>query len=363
MTDISKSKSEEEEIRLKNVLEGVKEFGLELKRNWFWIALLIALFTLLNLYLTSKKDITYPTSLTFMVNEEEGGGAGGVGSILSTFGLGGGGGGEYNLDKIKELSKTLRIIKEALFVKGNVDEKEDFFANHLIREYKFHELWKEDTTGLKNFLFTDGDFKTFSRTENKALKSIYYKVRGNDELGIEGIMSIAFEGATGIFDMQIRSTNENLSIYLLEALYEKLSSFYIEGTIEKPKATFDNLQVQVDSLNEVLRSKEYQLAKATDSNQRLVTRTAQLKQDRLRRDVQLLTLEYGKNLEQLKLADFALKNATPFFQEIDRPIAPIPPSKRPYVKAIIFGIALGALLGIIYFIIRKIFRDALAEEV
>ncbi len=347
----------EDEITLKELILKVQEFYREVLRNWKIVAVFLVLGGSYFLYTAITTPVTYVADMTFMVNEESGGSNGGMGSILGQFGLGGGGGGEFNLDKIAELSKSLRITKEALFEKAVVKNKLDYFANHIIKAEQIHEKWKKDTTGLKDFYFTNSEIEKFGKTERRALKIVYNQVKGNPN--IEPLMLVYYEKETSILTMEVESQSEELSILFLKELYEKVSQFYIKESTDKPKATFDKLKEKRDSISQELARKESLLAKAIDSNIGLVSRSAQLKIDRLQRDVQMLSVAYAEIVKNTEMAAFNLKIAMPFFQVIDEPFSPLRPNRESKIKAIILGAFLGSFLAIIIIIGRKIYRDAM----
>ena len=57
---------------------------------------------------------------------------------------------------------------------------------------------------------------------------------------------------------------------------------------------------------------------------------------------------YGESIKNLEIADFSLKNKTPFIQIIDRPFAPLTPIFKSKLMAIIKGGFLGGFLGITF---------------
>jgi hypothetical protein len=314
------------------------------------------------LFMVGKAWLTpevYPANLTFMVNEDEGG-RGGISSILGQFGLsGGGGGGKFNLDKITELARSRRIVQNALLHMVSIGGQEDYIANHLIREYGYHKKWKKDTTGLKGFLFAKNDLAKFRPVENKVLKILYGRLAGDPENKVEGIFSISYGEDTGIFSVSVKSTSEQLSILLAETLYDRLSSFYIDKSTEKQLQTYNIAKAKADSFKKLLDTKQYQLLKFDDSNKGLVLRTAEASKLQLQRDLQVYAIAYGEALKNVEYADFALKNATPFFQEIDRPVGPIKPAGESKKKALLIGGFLGVFLGAGYVVGRKIYREAM----
>lgn len=350
---------QDDEITLKELILKIQEYWQEILMNWKLVILVSGLFAsgfLLKAWLTPA---TYPATLTFMVDEDEGGGdRSGAGAILGQFGFGGGGG-KFNLDKIVELSRSRKIVSMALFEKETIAGKEDFLVNHIIREYDFHEKWEDDNTGLKEFYFRHDDFEKFSRNENNVLKSVFGKVVGNPMKDVEGLMSSGYNKDTGILHVSSKSTSEMLSIKLANQLYKNLSEFYIEKTIAKQQLTYEILKTKLDSLNRNLTNTNYALLKFEDTFRNLGLKQYQAKKIKLQGELQKYAAAYAATYQNLEIADFSLKNKTPFIVAIDEPISPISPSIESKIKALIIGGFLGGFITITFLIGRKLVFDQL----
>jgi len=345
MSEQSQTNVDDNIITLKDVILKIHECYREVVKNWLTVLLIALPLVLYMLY-----------RATFMINEDEGGGMGGIGDILGTFGFSSGAS-EYNLDKVLYLSRTRKIIQESLF--DSLDN--DFIANHLIKAYDFHESWDEDTTGFKDFLFTHNDFESFNNIENIVLMSLHGIIIGNPKEGIDGIFTSQIDDATGIMAFTVQGPSEKLSIATVKSIYENLSRFYVDKTIEKQKHTFDLTKSKVDSLLIKLNHYQYQYLKFQDTNRGLRLKQYEDRKVKLNRDIQVLTMAYGEALKNQEIADFALKTKTPFIQPIDFPIGPLRASKniRTYVRRVVIGFILGSFLGVLFVLSRKIYREVM----
>ncbi len=351
---------DDEEVSMKDLFEKGKEYFYEILRNW-WLVLLIALPILaFFLYQAVTTPTTYKADLTFMVEEDAGPKLGGMANILGSFGLGGGT--TYDLDKIIELLKSRKIIQSALFEKTTIDGKEDYYANHLIRKYDYHEKWADDTTGIKNFLYVRDNIDAFTNPENRVLKILYSDIIGNPAEGKPSMLESEITVLSGILTLSFTSVDQNISVRFLKLLYEKLSKYYVDKTVEKSRETYELIKSKTDSIKGVLDSKEYQLANFKDTQRGLYLKTKQLKEMQLERDVRMLNVMYGESIKNLEMAEFALSNKTPFIQAIDLPIAPLKPQSSSILMAIITGLMIGGILGVGFVFIRKIFRDAFSAD-
>jgi len=348
---------EEDEITLKEIILKGQEYFREMVRNWKGVTFLTFLFAGIALYQTMSKSITYNAELTFMVNEDEGNSIGGVSAILGQFGLGGGSRGKNNLDKILELARSRQIIQGVMFEKVIINDKSDYLANHVIKIYDLEKEMKIDDSEL---YFTTDSVLTFKREQLRVLKNVYSKIIGSSK--VPGLLRTSYAEKTGIMNLSVKSTNEDLSIVLCKKLYLKLSNFYVNKSVEKQQQTFDVMFGKVDSLKKEMDKAEYSLARFIDRHRGLINSTDRLEEIRLKRDVQILNETYVISLKNFEIADFSLKSKTPFIQEIDIPIEPLVGERVSKIKKAILGGVLGCTLSLVFIFLRKIYSDAVGPE-
>ena len=73
----------------------------------------------------------------------------------------------------------------------------------------------------------------------------------------------------------------------------------------------------------------------------------------------MYAMAYGEAIKNLEMADYAVKNSTPFIREIDRPFSPLYPQSPNMVKQIIMGLILGSFIAAGWLLGRKIILDAI----
>lgn len=353
---INSQNQQEDEITLKDLILKIKEYGIEVLKNWKTLILFIIPITAFMLYKAITTPITYTSALTFMVNENEGGmGAGAAAGIL---GMLGGTGEKNNLDKILELSKSQRILNEALLTKVVIDGKNDFYINHIINIYDLpHTDWKKDPV-LKEggIIFKTSNVDSFSRSELSALKGVYEKLIGSATT--VAMYSTSSSRQSTIMKMNLNSLSEELCIKFLKTIYDRLNIFYVSKSIEKQKYTYEVVVAKADSIKKLLYGREYAKASYADTHRGVVMETQQVPTQRLSRDVNMLSIMYAEAIKNAEVADFSLKNKVPFVQAIDIPMFPLKPEKTGKIKATILGILLGLIIAVLFIIIRKVIRDS-----
>lgn len=347
------SLNNDDEITLKELILKMQEIFIEIRRYW-WIVLLCCIPTLSYfIYKSYNTPDLHVAQLTFMLNEDTGNG-GGISGLLGSFGLGGGGGGAVNLGKMIELSKARVITDQIIFDKIEDNKELDFVANHIINLYEFHDQWNESKNEqIHNYLFKSSNIDSFDRVDNSAYLSVSKKIV--NEL-VSGSMN-----ETGIVVLESTTRSEALSLQLTNRLFDVLSTYYLDKSIEKQRFTYENAKSKADSVASLLINAEFTLAQFQQKNRNLMLETEKLKEQRLSRTILRLNVVYVEALKIKEQTKFGLDNSTPFIQLIDRPIAPLKRIKESKTKAIILGLFIGGFLAVVFIVGRKILRDAMED--
>lgn len=339
---------------LKEMILKVRDYSIVLWRGKFLIIILAILFGSLFFIRAYLKHPTYGATLTFALNEGEGGYSGASG-FLGQFGLAGSAG-KVSLDKIKELSRSMRIVNQALFEKTTIAGKEDFLANHILLIYELNKKWSKNNPSFEQFRFTHDSFPSFTLEENSALKGIYGFTVGGMK---PGLVTCNYNTESTIFSMTSNTENEALSLALTENIFYHLSRFYIQQSSDKQKQTYDLVKAKTDSIYRQWASSEYSISNMEESENALWAPT-----DRTRRTIKakqsnMYALAYGEAIKNLEMADYAVKSSTPFIREIDRPFPPLYPQSPGLMRQIVIGLILGGFLGASWLLGKKIMMDAI----
>ncbi len=357
----------DQDVSVKEVILTLKDYLSAMWRSKFLIVFVTGLCVVLFVLTALFTRPTFPGELTFMINEEDGGGAG-LSSILGDFGLGGGS--EYNLDKILQLSKSRKVAQHMLFDSISVNNKSDYLANHTIDYLESEEEWGEinliakllyggDPMPIKGFRFTNSDVSSFGTLENKALKVLHIMIAGTPDGSKEGIVTTEQSEDTGIMSLISTTHRPELSAQISSKLYEKLSTYYVEKSIEKHKTTFEIVQEKSDSIASALSIAQANLANFKDKNQGIFRNKDKLYEQKLIANIQKLIAIDEEVEKNLQIADFTLKNKTPYIEVIDEPMLPLLPNRPSIIQQIIKGLLLGLILSIGFVVLRKFWRDTM----
>lgn len=349
-----------DEITFRDLTLKFKEFFREILRYWYIPAICMAIGAAYQLYKYFRYVPVYPAAITFNVDEDEGGSGNGLAGMLGQFGLAGVRPTRFNLDKILALSKSRRVIQETLFTRIDVDGKNDFVANHILHIYKLGEVSGKSKTKKTDFAFKHDSLDIFTNEENEMLLMLYGFIVGPPNKPKLALLTADYNDDTNIMTLSATTKNEELSLALAQRMFESLSRYYIDKSIEKLSKTYRLVTEKRDSVLSVLKSTEYQLANFRDTHRGLLMRTDQIMELRLQREIAALTTMYGEVLKNVEVTDFSLKNKTPFIQVIDTPIAPIAPVKLSLIRKLLIGLVIGGAVGSILVLARKVVRSAFA---
>lgn len=350
----------EQEVSFRDYILKARSYFGEVLRYWYIPLAFGLLGAAYKAYKYSNYVAVYTAEITFSIDEDEGGSGSGLTGMLSQFGLGNVRPARYNFDKILELSKSRRVVQATMFERITINGKEDFLANHIIEIYNLRNDGETDTDVISRF--THDSFPGFSRAENELLKYVYGIIIGPPKRPELALLNAGYNDDSNIMSLSASTKNETLSIELARRMFESLSNYYVNRSIEKAQRTYEIVSMKRDSVLGVLRSSEYQLANFEDRSRGLIMRSDQVPKLRLQREIGAMSAMYAEVLKNTEVADFSLRTKTPFIQVIDLPIPPLYPSQLSFFRSVLMGFALGAIAGTIFVAARKAYKDIMSEN-
>lgn len=352
------SQPEYEELTLRDILLGVGRYGRMLVGYW-WVIGGVALISGGWFWWEARQEpVRYEAKLTFMLNEDKGGGGGGLASILGQAGLGGGGG-EYSLDKIVELAKSQLIVQRVLLDTVTINGRADRLAHHVITAYGWESNWREDRPAWVGLRFPTDSIATLTLSQRKLLQYIY--VRTTKTKQEPALFRMVLQPSVSMLNIVATTVNEELSQVLAEQLYQRLSEFYIEKRTAGPRRTYVMLKSSADSVEQVISSLEYRIARARDVATGIFRNQERVAVEQLERKRTIAQIVYGEAVKNLAAAEFTLRNVTPFFAVVDRPFLPLERQKANASSQGAIGAIIGAFTVTFLLIFRQLIRDVLQE--
>lgn len=346
------SPAHESEVTLADIIRTVQRYVRYLLRNWYWILLGVILGGLTAYAIVRLQTIRYVAEVTFVANEEiQRGGNSILASTLASFGISGGDSGSETgrYSKIIALSRSRKIQFAALLDTVEVEGQADLLINHISRIYKLQEKWEvEEPVHFVNIVPDSMDL-----VHRQYLKRIYSMITASSK----PLYAIEFDNTSQMIKMQAETIDQDLSIALIYALYDKLSEFYILQSTAKGEEIVNTLAYRKDSLENVLQKQQIRLAVATDRARGMTYQSQQTNRLDLDVDVSITRTMYMEIVRNLETARFNLENIRPVFSIIDYPLKPLPTNRKNLVQLVgIIGIVCGVLVTMIL-ILRRMYRD------
>ena len=346
-----------DEINIGDLFTKLGEYRKYIFRKWWVILIAAILFALLLRFYSIWKPEHYISHSDFAVKGTEGTSTSSLASLASSFGIGITTGTEFTNELFLGILQSRTLVKESLLEKRTIqinkksEPREDYLANFYIEMYP---KWAKKKK-IKNAHITHGNVDSLTRYEDSVLTVIY------DEL-IENDITTEYSDDFGMNQMEVSSLNRDFSFYLADYLATAGSDYYINAQVKNERLTVELMQEKADSLRALLESKENQLAQIQDNSSYTVKFSGYLNQNRLIREIGLVTTEYSTTYAQLQLAAFDLQNKTPLVDIVDAPKYATIKEKEQTTFYSIIGLILGGFLTTIVVAVRKYIKDSVAES-
>jgi hypothetical protein len=241
-----------------------------------------------------------------------------------------------NIDKLKEISLSQRVLVNLLFSKCVIRGTEDYLINHYLKIYYNH-----SDSYFKNYRGLNG----LNRNQYRILSAVIASLKRSS-------MNIV-QNKSGAYMLSVKTIDEELSKVMCEIHYQNTSNFYIDKTTEKAQSNYIFLRNRLDSIRNMLYATEYQVANFEDRAHNLLLYTARVPQSRQSRNTQFYQTLYGETLKTFETSKVTLNNITPIFQILNRPYYPLYVERQSrtlvfIVGVVITGFIISIFLGLLY---------------
>ena len=349
----------EDEVSLKELVLKVKDLWDYLLKKWKLIFLIGLIGAISGLLVSFIKKPTYEAELTFVMEDQKGGGGSlsAYAGIASQFGinLGGldGGEGLFSPDNIIEFLKSRRMIQQTLLSEADFDGKRQLLIDRYVEMHKLSKEW-EGIEKLKNFHFIADTGRHFIQD---SLIAIYHKDILKNELKVDKL-----DKKLSILALTVNSKDELFSKAFCEKLISNAANFYIRTRTKKSQDNLNVLTKQVDSVRRELNNAIGGVAAANEANPNPNRAFQRLNVPSQKRtvDVQANTAILTELVKNQELARMTLRNDKPLIQVLDRPILPLEKKKVGKVMGMLVGGFLGGFICVLILAFRKIFQSILA---
>lgn len=276
-------------------------------KKYYWLFIFIFIIGVVYaFYKIVNKEVIYQATITFILQDDDSGSnQSSIADPLSMYLLSRSTIQSINLDRIKEIVYSQKLLSIVFFNKCIINGKEDYLINHILNNYY----------GIK-----DSYFKSYRGLNG--LDRSQYRVFNNVSSILKNNITIE-QTKSGAFIIRLKTNNEELTKISTEILYQNISNFYIDKTTEKAQRNYVFLRNRLDSIRNMLYSSEYQVANFQDRSRNLLLETARVPQIRQKRNTIFYETLYSSLLKSFESSKVTLNNITPIFQILQRPYYPL----------------------------------------
>ena len=349
----AKSKMVSDEITLKELIMKGKDWFTYLW-GFKWRILLAGMLggVLGFVYAKYFAKPTYTSVVSFTLEQKNGGGAGALGGLASSLGLGdlptGSSSGMFGGENVLYLMKSNRIIHQSL-KEAQAELKGDHLLNAYLKNH-FEKSLKEKKIKLFPKIL---DSVEFSRQQDSLLLLITKNIRE------EQVVAERQDKKTTIINLGVKDNNEQWAYLFSKALVKNAIDLYLEIKVGKLMRTELELTQKKDSIRGLLDGSITTLAYETDLNSHTPLMRYKTNQAKKQIDVEVLKTMYGNVIQNLEMTKFQRAQEEPIIEIIDEPILPLQIKNISLWIAFIFG-WIGVILSVISFLfLRKFVKNLL----
>ena len=289
---------------------------------------------------------TYSSTVTFTLEQKSGSGAGALGGLASSLGLGDVGGsssGMFGGENVLYLMKSNRIIHQSL-----KEAQADLEGNHLLNAYLKNHFEKQLREKEIKLFPENLDSVNFSRQQDSMLLLITKNIRE------EQVVAERQDKKTSIINLEVKDANEQWAYLFSKALVKNAIDLYLDIKVGKLMRTEKELSKKKDSIRGLLDGSITTLAFETDLNNHTPLMRYKTNQAKKQIDVEVLKGMYATVIQNLEMTKIQRAQEEPIIEIIDEPILPLYKEKFGQFKGVFLGGVLGGFLIIIWLILIRL---------
>ncbi len=343
-----------DEFSPKNLFLNVRDAGNYLLSKWLLILLFAFVTGSVAAILSNLKKSKYTAEITFALDE----GATqnsksefaqiseqfGVGSVMDAGGV------FSSVANILELMQSRLLIEKTLRSEITIDGKSIIFADFFLDSLNYRtEFMNENPYKNIDFLEVSKDKKQMI-FENRIIRDIY-------EVLITKCIKVDSKGkGTSIVSVTCVSENELFSKYFLEALFDKVTSYYVDIKTQRAKEIVAFLQKRTDSVKNAFSGSLYSRAAIVDANINQVRQVENVSNEKKQAEGQILKNTYTDLYKSLESSKTTLMRETPLIQYIDLPMLPLKRNEPGIMKRFIIFFLIGGVFTTVFLLLRKTYQ-------
>ena len=340
--------AQEQEIDLIAVVKRLwakRIFVIYVTAGFMVLGLLVALF--------SKKEYTASTIFVPQTSQQRGGSS--ISSLASLAGinLGQMGGDMLSPTVYPQLLSNVDLIKELMYTPVKFEEWPekitlyDYYTDPEYNKMTFFGAVKKYTIGLPGVIIGAIKGKDEENVDAAGLDglAVYTEREYQCKKVLSDLISVSINDKDGYIELSVRMPEAVAAAEVATTVFNLLEKYVTEYKIEKAKATLDFVNDRFNEAKEDFEQKQLAYAKFRDANRGQLTATAQITEDRLRKEYDMANTIYTELARQKTQVELQVKEDTPVLSVVQPIVVPFERSKPRRAIILIAFTFLGGCLG------------------
>ena len=295
--------------------------------------------------------VRYQSEITFLVEENKSGGAGGLlsslgGSLgLDVGSLTGGGNSLLSGDNVLTLLTSRQLMSKCLKT-PYLNDSNYSLADKYADVYGYREKWKKDSDVGRYVYFAKMDKNT--RLQDSLLNIIIKRIEEKELSVTKPDKKLSF------FKVALNTEDEALTQLIAERIIAKGTELYINTKVGRIQKNLNRLQNRTDSIAAILNKKTYEAGadKRMLFNINPAEANAPAFSEISQREKLVLNTIYLELMKNLEVSKTVLIQETPTVQIVDSSVFPLEKIETKWYKAFFIGFGLAFISFISFFYIR-----------
>lgn len=320
-------------------------FVIYVTAGFMVLGLLVALF--------SKKEYTASTIFVPQTSQQRGGSS--ISSLASLAGinLGQMGGDMLSPTVYPQLLSNVDLIKELMYTPVKFEEWPekitlyDYYTDPEYNKMTFFGAVKKYTIGLPGVIIGAIKGKDEENVDAAGLDglAVYTEREYQCKKVLSDLISVSINDKDGYIELSVRMPEAVAAAEVATTVFNLLEKYVTEYKIEKAKATLDFVNDRFNEAKEDFEQKQLSYAKFRDANRGQLTATAQITEDRLRKEYDMANTIYTELARQKTQVELQVKEDTPVLSVVQPIVVPFERSKPRRAIILIAFTFLGGCLG------------------
>jgi hypothetical protein len=348
------------EISYKERLLKVKEYFQYLLGKWIIILVFGLGGSALGLVASLLNEPTYKAHLSFALIDSSGG-ASGLASLASSFGMSimSGGDGAFSGDNLLEIIKSRHAVELALLTPVTYKGQKQNLVEVYVQINEMRDAWNKNKKNaeLRQLSFPVGQKReTFTRTQDSVLHSISEAIRTSRTLLVE-----RKDKKLDIVNMDYTSQDELFSKLFVEKLMEDTYQFYLDTRTSQSRTNIAMMEATADSIKRLYESSLYRSASISQFNINQAIQLAAVPKIKQETNAQLYGAVYAEVLKNLETLKLEMARDKPIVQIIDTPRLPLVREHLGKAKGMVIGGIWGGFLIVFWLLGALYFKNILKQ--